>query len=503
APYRAVYLVNLVPGRYGGFSIEDVQQRLYPDDVRDLSPLLVGRVSYATESVLESARADQLEYLEVTSLPPAAIDVEAAERISTLRTRLRHDHDRANKELGIAGLEALLEPVLRGRRGWRIEERDGDKNVQRLIEMVDALDGRHVRTTLDVDLQAACDRVLSQMVERGALVLLDPRDGAIRALATSPNPTRLQVRKEWEDLRNDERQPLHHRAFRPPGNPPPPGSVFKIVTAAAALEGGHATAGTTFRCDGTLRVGRTTLKCYQRQAHGDIDLVTALEKSCNIWFYKISREVGLEALLEMASRLGYGEAVGFGDPDVLGLPPGARSIGELPCPFQAGRGVTFTMRTAIGHGAVDDVTPLQVAAMMASVAHGAMRVRPYLVESIGGVPAPRPEPTALGLRPSTLSTLRRGMIAAVETGTARPVGGDDLRVFGVAAKTGTPQAVAKGGRMVDHAWMAGYLPHDAPRLAFALLIEENDVGGGGATRPVMAELFRQPEFEALFGAGIR
>lgn len=503
APYQAVYLVNLVPERFGGFIIEDVRQRLYPEDVRDLSPLLVGRVGYSTDDVLESARGDQLEYLELTSLTPQESDVAAAERISILRNRIRHEHYRPDEELGINGLEALLEPVLRGRRGWRLEERDGDRNVQRLIEMIDAVDGQHVRTTLDKDLQAACDRVLSAMVERGALVLIDPRDGAIRALATSPNPSRLQIRKEWAALSADERQPLHHRAYRPPGNPPPPGSVFKIVTAAAALEGGHATAGTRLRCDGTLSVGTTTLKCYQRRSHGEIDLVTALEKSCNIWFYKMSREVGLDALLAMAARFGYGTATGFGDPELLALPPGTRSLGEIPCPFQPGRGVTFTMRTAIGHGAIDDVTPLQVAAMMAMVANGDRRVRPYIVESIGGIPVHRAEPASLGLRRSTIDTLRRGMIAAVESGTARPVGEDDLRMWNLAVKTGTPQAVARGGREVDHAWMAGYFPHDAPRFAFALLIEENEVGGGGATRPVIAELLRQPEFVALLGAGLR
>ncbi|MBI4878899.1 MAG: penicillin-binding protein 2 [Planctomycetes bacterium] len=490
--YRAVYLVSLVPERYRGFEIRDVQRRSYPEEFENVSPTLLGWVGFPTDEVLKVAEDDWLLFQELRSRPPEEIDVETAEHIDWLKLQIRHVDYTADEEQGVTGLEGLLEPVLRGRRGWQIVEQDSAKRDTRLLEMTPPIHGLDVRLTLDVELQLACQRVLEQGRQEGAIVLLDPRDGAIRALATWPSPTRQEIKKEYSRLIADASHPLSHRAFRPPGNPPPPGSVFKVVAAAAALESGRVNAGTAFTCDKYLAVGRTQLKCMG--SHGTVTITTALEKSCNIFFYRLAGVVGLEPIAVMARRFGCGEASGFGDPARLGLPAGAVSIGEMACPLQAGSGVTFAMRTAIGHAAIDDVTPLQVAALMAPLANGGLRVRPWLIDTIGGERAPREAPASIGLSANTLSLIRQGMIAVAETGTAHPRDGTDLRPYRVAAKTGTPQAEGEK----DHAWIAGYFPHDDPRLAFAIFLENVGVGGGAACTPVLGALLAQPEFEEEF-----
>ncbi len=490
--YRAVYLVSLVPERYRGFEIRDVQRRSYPEEFENVSPALLGWVGFPNDEVLRVAEGDWLLYQELRSRPPEEIDVDTAEHIDWLKQQIRHVDYTADEEQGVTGLEGLLEPVLRGRRGWQIVEQDSARRDTRLLEMTPPVHGLDVRLTLDVELQLACQRVLDHRQRDGAIALIDPRDGAIRALATWPSPTRQEIKKDYARLAEDPSHPLSHRAFRPPGNPPPPGSVFKVVAAAAALESGKVNANTTFACNKHLQVGRTELKCMGQ--HGTISITTALEKSCNIFFYHLAEVVGLDPLVAMARRFGCGEASGFGDPERLGLPPGAVSIGEMACPLQAGRGVTFAMRTAIGHAAIDDVTPLQVAALMAPLANGGRRVRPWLIDTIGGERAPREAPAPLGLSATTLSLIRQGMIAVAETGTARPRDGWDLRPYKVAAKTGTPQAEGEK----DHAWIAGYFPHDDPRIAFAIFLANVDEGGGAACTPVLGELLAQPELQEEF-----
>lgn len=488
-PYRAVYLVNRVPERYTGFRIRDVIRRSYPEENRDVATTLIGWVGYPTEAVLDRAEQDVRKHRELRSQPPDELDMATSDRIAALSALIRHHNYRSDEEQGRWGLEALLEPVLRGRRGWRIAERDSSHRDTRLLEMIPSVSGQDVRLTLDLALQRACERVLAEVGEKAAIVLIDPRDGALRALASWPTPTRSGIEKHFGELVNDPDGPIYQRTYRPPGNPPPPGSVFKVVAAAAALEEGVIHPGSTFVCERLLRVGQTRLKCMAM--HGEIDLVTALEKSCNIYFYKMSRVLGVEPMVRMAERFGLGRATRFGEPDYLGLPDGSVSLGELECPFQGGAGVLYAMRTSIGHAAIDDITPVQVAMMMAAVANGGYRVRPYLINSIGERPARREPLTRIGLDQDTIAAIQRGMVRAAISGTARPRGEADLRPYRVAAKTGTPQEA----KAADHAWIAGYFPHDRPRLAFAIFLEHVGQGGGSAGTPVLARLLAQPEFQ--------
>lgn len=498
-PYRAVFLVNLVPDRYVGFAVRDVDARWYPEEVRDVAPKLIGWTGFPTEAVLDLAEKDQLEFDELRARPPEEIEIETAERIETLRQRLRYFDYRRDEEMGRAGLEALLEPALRGTRGWRVVEQDRGQNATRLLDYRPASPGRDVTLTLDTGLQVACERVLGALGLKASIVLVDPRDGAIRAMATSPQPTREDIRRRYSELALDESDPLIHRGYEfARGDPPAPGSVFKLVVAAAALEAGKITADTRLECARYYPVGDRTFKCLGH--HGSITVDEALEKSCNVFFYRVAAMIGVEPMIAMARRVGLGEPSGFGDAKKLGMPFPAVSILEVARLFEeTGRG--FAIQTAIGHGAVGDVTTLQIATFVAPFANGGLRIRPYLVDAIGDDPAPRDNPTPVGLSARTVDIVRRGMRKVTETGTARPEkAGVDLAALGVVGKTGTPQSDG-----AQHATFAGYFPVDAPRIVFAILVEDvrEDQGGGGVCAPIMGQLVRQPELREHLGRGLR
>lgn len=491
-PYRAVYLVNLVPERFTGFEIRDVDSRVYPDAYASLSPVLIGWVGYPDAAELEKTDEDSRKYQELRARSPELIDTETAEHIEALKDRLRHVAYGPDEEQGKEGVEALLEPLLRGKRGWRVVEKDSSHQDTKLLEGIPPVAGLDAYLTLDAELQLACERTLEQNAHASAIALIDPNDGAIRALATWPNPSRKDLREKYAELAADPQKPLQQRAYRPPGNPPPPGSVFKLVAAAAGLENGIIGPHTELTCEEHLTVGRVRLKCLFH--HGSIGVVKALEKSCNLFFYKMARELKLDPLVEMARRFGLGVATGFGDPKVLGLPDGAVSLREIPCKIDTSdHSVVNTMRSAIGQAAFDDITPLQVAMMVAPYANGGKRVRPWLVDRVGDRKLPRTPPEPIGLKRSTIDTVREGMIAVAETGTARADKGFDLKPYRVAAKTGTPQAANE----LDHAWIAGFLPYDKPVLAFAVFFENIDAHGGDVGVPVLGQFLEQPETQAF------
>lgn len=497
-PYRAVYYLNMVPGRFDGIEVHDVDSRRYADAYATISPLLIGWVGDSTPELLEDTTRDRLRFRELESQPAGLVDDNAASEIDRLRDKLRKSDYLADEQLGKYGLEALLEPVLRGQRGWRNVEHDRSGADVQLLYQYAPVDGQDVKLTLDADLQLAAERVLEKRNHPGAIVLIDPRDGAIRALASFPNPTRQQIKEDYGDLLKDKRHPLFNRCYRSPGNPPPPGSVFKLIVATAGLEAGLLSEGTVEECGKYLQVGAKRLSCLG--LHGDIDLVTALQKSCNIFFYKVAGTIGLERIEDMAARFGVGVESGFGSPQFLGIEGNAQSLGEMAFPPADGRVKLFVMQTAIGHAAYDDITPLQVATLVAPFANGGDRVRPWLVDTIGGKPAKRTPPAHIGLKDSTLATIRLAMQRVCEPGgTANPSveEGIDLRKFKVAGKTGTPQqeVSGSGGKMIIHAWFAGFFPFDAPKLAFAVYVEDSEEHGGHACKPILWDLLNQPEME--------
>jgi penicillin-binding protein 2 len=300
--------------------------------------------------------------------------------------------------------------------------------------------------------------------------------------------------RDYAELLDDPTGPLLNRALDPgsSGNLPPPGSTFKPIAALAALSSGLVSPTETFECLRTIHVGPATLGCTG--LHNDISMRAALAQSCNIYFYRLADRTGGELLRDAAGRFGFGRPTGLlqGN-EVLaryGVPI-EEGVHESAVPVREGRfGRVDAMRLAIGQSALDDVTPLQVAVAIGAFGTGELRP-PSLLRSIEGYGRlPPRDAVDLATDPASLAVVRDGLERAVDSGTAgHLVLPEALAGLRVAGKTGTPQVENRP----DHSWFTGYLPREAPRLAFAILLEHTGEHGGDACVPVFNAFAAQPE----------
>lgn len=491
-----------------GFFVRAKRKRVYPAAVGDVAARLVGRVGKPQPADTERATEDRVRLSDLSSLD----DLSAEELVEyeQLRIRVREIDYGLNEERGRLGLEAALEPLLRGKRGWIAAVRDAQGNVDGDVESAPPQRGLNVTLSIDAELQRACEQTLQRVLDGrlhgqegwpGAIVLLDPQTGQVLAMASAPMPTRNQLEQHYGELQQAELGPLFDRCLGTGStkNLPPPGSTFKPFAALAALEAGLVFPGQSFECDGQITVGGQTLGCLGR--HGAISMQEALARSCNLYFYQLADATGGETLHAMALAAGFGEPT-----DVLrnnaalaalGIVPEA-GVAEavVPLPAQDFHRVD-AMRLAIGQAPFDDVTPLQIAVAFGALGTGVVRP-PTLIASVEGYgPVPPGPEHALPVSAENLATVRDGLAAVVDMpgGTAhrlRSLVGGEL-AGRVAGKTGTPEVQNKP----DHSWFAGYMPREEPRVAFAIFLEHTGEHGGDACVPVLAELLDNPVLRAL------
>ena len=397
--------------------------------------------------------------------------------------RLRHQGYRLRDRIGRSGLEKAFESHLRGEWGGQQLEVNAAGEVQRVLGDKPARAGRDLRLTLDLPLQQAAEKALDG-VRKGAIVALDPRSGAILAIASRPSfdpnvfaegPTLSQ----WNDLNRPE-APMLNRAFQAF----PPASTFKIVSTIAGLESGRYGPNDT--------IGTVGQFCYDGQCYGDhgsfgaIGFQKALAVSSNSFYYKLGLAVGAEELFRAARRFGYGSPTGVElrqeeNAGLLGDPAWKRrELGEAWTSVD-------TITSAIGQGAVT-VTPLQMARLYAAVANGGTLVTPHLVEG------ERPR-RAIGLKPETLRVLREGLRQVVTEGTATLL--NDPSLPPVAGKTGT----AEDPPRPDHAWFGGYAPAGQPSLVIVAFGENSGGYGGTVAAPMVKALMTTWFAGAADGAG--
>ncbi|MFM7312759.1 MAG: penicillin-binding protein 2 [Cyanobium sp.] len=402
--------------------------------------------------------------------------------------RLREKGYRMRDRIGRSGLEKAFEQQLRGEWGGQQVEVNAAGQVQRVLGDKPARAGRDLRLTIDLDLQRAAERALDT-VSKGAIVAMDPRTGAIRALASRPNfdpnifsegPTTAQ----WSELNRPE-APMLNRAFQ--GFPP--ASTFKIVSTIAGLESGRLRPDSTIMTMGQF--------CYYGLCYGDhgafgaIGFQKALAVSSNSFYYQLGLKVGPEELFKAARRMGYGSLTGVElteeeTPGLLGDPAWKKKVlGEPWTPVD-------TITSAIGQGAVT-VTPIQMARLYAAVANGGTLVTPHLVE--------RETPQRwLALKPETLRVLREGLRMVVTEGTARIL--NDPTLPPVAGKTGTGEDPPRP----DHAWFGGYAPAGRPDLVIVAFGENSGGYGGTVAAPMVKALMTtwfRPGSAAVSGTASR
>ncbi len=382
-------------------------------------------------------------------------------RVYSLGEATAHILGYCSARYGRAGLEALLDRHLLG-----MEGADSFRNLIRGILGEEKASGDAV-LTIDAKLQQEAMELLAG--RRGAAVVLDPRTGAIRAMVSSPSfdPNRLD--QIWEGIAYDESSPLLNRATC---GAYPPGSAFKVVTAAAALTKDPDLAQRTVDCPGYIEV--EGFRLGDLAAHGRVDMIKALAVSCNAYFAGLGLEMGASAFYRAVKNFGLEE-----DPGI-----------ELPvrpatfAPRDKMRGAELAA-SAIGQGEVL-VSPLHMALVAAAIANNGVLMRPYLVEELldsSGQTVQRAEPRAwkTALSPAAAAVIKEGMVEAVAKGTAGAAG---LAGVQVAGKTGSAQNPL--GK--THAWFIGFAPVDKPRVVVAVILE-NAGSGGEVAAPVAGKLF--------------
>ncbi|KRE39017.1 cell division protein FtsI [Janibacter sp. Soil728] len=349
--------------------------------------------------------------------------------------------------------------------------------------------GASLELTINPKIQKAADEALGD--QRGAVVALDPRTGAILAMVSHPefDPTPLVShdpaveKKAWESLNSDPARPLVNRSIT--GNLYPPGSVFKIVTAAAALEDGQWSEDSTIPGPAVLDLPQTEVGLPNSHpgACGPDDKVTlaaALQDSCNTAFGWLGMQLGGDAMRQQAGKFGFG--------DDLEVP---MKVTPSTLPAQ----MSPAQEAQVGIGQYDvRVTPLQVAMVSSAVANDGVVMKPHLVQSVLGsdlstISETKPEQLSKAMEPKTSDQLTDMMKLVVERGT-----GTQAAVSGtsVAGKTGTAE---HGAGLPPHAWFTGFAPADNPQIAVAVVVEDggragNEAYGGSVAGPISAAVMK-------------
>ncbi|HSD33414.1 MAG TPA: penicillin-binding protein 2 [Gemmatimonadales bacterium] len=413
--------------------------------------------------------------------------------------QLKQGRYRRGDMVGQSGLERLLDEHLRGQDGGERIEVDAMGRPVRRVQQTEPHAGAQVITTIDRGIQEAAERAMEG--HAGAVVVMDPRSGDVLAMVSTPafeldRFTGTIDRDAWLRVVQDPNFPLLNRAIQ---SQYAPGSVFKIVVAAAGLQEGTLTPLDRTHCNGEFRLGTTTFKDWKEGGHGTVDLHGAIVQSCNIFFYEAGLKIGGAAIVRYAS------AFGFGQPTALDLPGEKHGLLPKPQAARGRQGRTFppgeTINMSIGQGTVL-VTPMQVARFMAAVANGGVLWRPRLVQRVerpdrGVVWSDQGQVTGhVQLSPVVWAFLRQSLWGVVNdngTGAAARIPGLDI-----AGKTGTAQMIAKSKaeKGQDHAWFAAFAPAKAPEVVVVVIAERGGKGGQVAA-PIARKILNAIFFEKV------
>ncbi|WOD41648.1 penicillin-binding protein 2 [Nodosilinea sp. E11] len=383
--------------------------------------------------------------------------------------------------VGQMGAESAFESTLHGVWGGQQVEVDSSGRIISILGDKPAVAGQDVQLTIDIELQRAAEAALGD--RKGAIVAMDPRNGAILAMASWPtyDPNIFTARiseAQWQQLQGIDK-PFLNRAMQAF----PPASTFKVVTTAAAIESGQYSPNTVLSTSAYIQVGGIRFGEWNRAGFGPLGFTGALSQSANTFFYQVGMRIGGPTLIEMTRRFGFGRKTGIeiGAEESAGLvPDDAWKRETLDTPWVPGD----TINMSIGQGFMR-ATPLQVASMFAVVANDGYRVTPHLLKDNE---EHRNWKESIELSDATLDVLRRGLRQAVASGTARALNVAYLPP--VAGKTGTAEAPPGP----SHAWFGGYAPLDNPEIVVVSFAENSGGGGGGTAAPMALKVL-----ETYFG----
>ena len=399
--------------------------------------------------------------------------------------RVKEKKYRLGDIVGKKGLEKVYDTQMQGLRGYRYIEVDAlGREVRTLKDKPEILPvpGKNLHLALDAGLQKFLETRMDTL--RGGAVVVNCKNGEVLALVSKPDYdpdifTKPITPDIWRSLINDPHKPLFDRMVQ---SLYPPGSTFKLVLAAAALETGTITPAWKNYCSGLLLFGRRTFDCWKKEGHGNVNLYGSIEQSCNVYFYKLGLKVGLDNWAAFARKFRFGTPTGI---DLIeensGLVPDAAYHDKCYGKKKWSRGLILNL--AVGQGDLL-VTPLQLAAMTMIIANKGIYYKFHLVryteDNVDGTRnwTPIDSVRVEGISETTYDVIREGMYRVVNgvNGTAKSCWFPDIKVSG---KTGT----AENPHGKDHAWFVGFAPFDNPQIAFCVLVE-NGGGGGAVAAPI-------------------
>lgn len=416
-------------------------------------------------------------------------------------------------KIGKTGIEKQFDEAMRGRAGTSAVEVNVVGREIRELNRQESAQGDRVTLSIDAELQRFVQARLAQ--ERSAsAVIMDVHTGALYALASHPafDPnvfSRGISAALWQELLSDPAFPLTNKAI---AGQYPPASTFKMITALSGLRAGVIKPGRGVFCSGVYNFGQGKFHCWRKEGHGHVDVVDAITKSCDTFFYQISTEVGIDRIAETAREMGLGKKFDFElSEQKSGLVPDqAWKKKTHKESWQPGD----TIVSGIGQGYLL-ATPLQLAVMTARFVNGGYAVEPWLVGHVGAAAQHQGAWPKLPIDPKHLDIIRKGMenVVNIQGGTAygSRIAEEGL---GMAGKTGTAQVQritmqqrAAGVKNEDlpwkqrhHALFVGYAPYHKPRYACAVVVEHG-IGGSRTAAPIARDLLmetqrRRPEFAA-------
>jgi penicillin-binding protein 2 len=408
-----------------------------------------------------------------------------------------YNGNKAGDLIGKDGVEKKWQKDLFGIRGGAQVERDAVGRNLKVMSRKPSTPGLNVWLTIDKNLQMTAEAELAE--KRGAIVALDPNNGEILAFASSPSfdPNAFidgLDKTEWERINSTDNTPLLNRAI---SGQYPPGSIFKMVVALAALE-------EEVYCTGSYRVGRNDVRsCWKKGGHGKVSLYEAIVGSCDVYFYRLGQLLDVDTIARYSKAFGLGKKTGF---EIGSEKPGLVPTSEWKLksqhePWQPGE----TISLAIGQSFLQ-VTPLQAAGMISAMFNGGYLYQPKAVKRVGRDETNVYEftPTLKGqvrASPENMELIKKALIGVVNETQGSTGRRARVKGISVAGKTGTVQVVGlkksetfeeEGEVPVkfrDHAWFVAIAPAEDPALALAILVEHAGEGGSGAAAPIAKEMF--------------
>ena len=411
------------------------------------------------------------------------------------------DGYRVGDWIGQKGIEGSYERLLAGVDGERRVIVDSHGHEIAEERRVEARPGQNLYLTLDLELQEIAENYFRDRV--GSVVALDPRNGEILALVSSPSYdpnwfTRRVTAGQWGELLSDPHHPLQNRAIQ---NAFSPGSVFKIFEAYGALAFNMVDPDQKVFCPGHATFYGRTFQCHKKEGHGWVNLRDAIKMSCDVYFYNLGRRLGIDRIAEIATGFGFGQPTGV---DLPFEKPGLVPSEEWARTKRHARWYpSETISVAIGQGPVL-VTPIQIARALSGLIEGGKLPTPHLFLASQDPATNRKLKFAadpkqgLGLAPEKAAIVKSGMWAVLNEpgGTAfasRPPG------VQAGGKTGTVQVIGREAtirsgverkKLEDHAWFAGFAPMDDPQMVVVVFVE-NGGHGGTAAAPLARDLFEK------------